>query len=128
MMGIHKRPQLVNMAAVGTGPVADLARERARASFPVRALTHLLDGGAAATERKERIYRLVEREPAFDGTQRPFQSRSDRFAAAVAAAKRVQELKRAHRLTEAEVDDLREAVGEILPCVLRPCACAPCLR
>ena len=33
-------------------PVEDLARERAKASFAVRPLTHLLDGGAAVTERK----------------------------------------------------------------------------
>jgi len=33
-------------------PTADIVRERNRASFPVRELTYLLDGGAAVTERK----------------------------------------------------------------------------
>jgi len=33
-------------------PTADITRERNRTSFPVRELTHLLDGGATVTERK----------------------------------------------------------------------------
>jgi hypothetical protein len=35
-----------------TAPVADLRRERARASFPVRQMTHFLDGGEEQTARK----------------------------------------------------------------------------
>ena len=60
---------------------------------------------------------MVAQEPVFDYTQRPFQSRPDRFAAAVNVAKRMMELKRQHKLSEDEFDDMRDSVGEILPCV-----------
>ena len=57
----------------------------------------------------------MAQEPVFDYTMRPFQSRPDRFAAAVNVAKRMMELKRERNLTEDEFDDMRDSVSEILP-------------
>ena len=71
---------------------------------------------------------MVAQEPVFDYTQRPFQSRPDRFAAAVNVAKRMMELKRQHKLSEDEFDDMRDSVGEILPCVSPAGPRRPCSR
>ena len=49
-----------------TSTAAALVAERARATFPARALTYLLDGGADRTHRREELERVVERDPVFD--------------------------------------------------------------
>lgn len=43
--------------------MAELARERARASFPVREMTHFLDGGAKRTQYREDIMGYFEASP-----------------------------------------------------------------
>eukprot|EP00160_Parvularia_atlantis_P017138 Unigene5768_Nuclearia_a/m.17629 Unigene5768_Nuclearia_a/g.17629 ORF Unigene5768_Nuclearia_a/g.17629 Unigene5768_Nuclearia_a/m.17629 type:complete len:704 (-) Unigene5768_Nuclearia_a:44-2155(-) len=56
--------------APAPSPGVALAEERARASFPVRELTHLLDGGAEWTAVKEKIMLEIERDPVFNNEDR----------------------------------------------------------
>ena len=43
----------------------DMEEERAKTSFPVRQMTHFLDGGEAATRLHEKIMIELERDPTF---------------------------------------------------------------
>ncbi|KAK9247357.1 acyl-CoA oxidase-domain-containing protein [Lipomyces tetrasporus] len=47
-------------------PMADMATERSKASFPVRELTYFLDGSKDMTALKERIMTELERDPVFE--------------------------------------------------------------
>jgi len=59
-------------AGVGGGREA-LARERAGASFGVRDMMHLLDGGPERTAQRERLAAVVAAEPVFSRRDRHFQ-------------------------------------------------------
>ncbi len=54
----------LDLPDVSNGP-AVMASERSQASFNVRELTHLLDGGERGTQRKHAAYELVRNEPVF---------------------------------------------------------------
>jgi acyl-CoA oxidase len=43
----------------------DMEEERAKASFPIRQMTHFLDGGEEATRGREKIMLELERDPTF---------------------------------------------------------------
>ncbi len=49
---------------VSNGPET-LAKERQRATFDVRTMTHILDGGEEITKKKHEVYRLIEQDPVF---------------------------------------------------------------
>jgi len=60
--GIFTPPhQKFNQAPIN--PMEVIAEERQKASFPVREMTHYLDGGPAETELKERFMQELERDP-----------------------------------------------------------------
>ncbi|KAK9370976.1 acyl-CoA oxidase-domain-containing protein [Lipomyces kononenkoae] len=53
-------------SVLGLGnPMASMAAERAKASFPIRNLTYFLDGGKDLTAVKERMMTELERDPVF---------------------------------------------------------------
>ncbi|KAI7903394.1 acyl-CoA dehydrogenase/oxidase C-terminal [Cokeromyces recurvatus] len=51
--------------AIAIDPIASMNEERAKASFDIRSLTFLMDGGSKMTELKERIMLELERDPLF---------------------------------------------------------------
>jgi acyl-CoA oxidase len=75
-------------------PVAPaLLAERARATFPARALTYLLDGGEAHTRLRESLEARLERDGAFGkGFDYYTQGRAERFRAASRKQRRLLEI------------------------------------
>ncbi|CAO3614732.1 unnamed protein product [Mucor fragilis] len=59
----HLTPEQEYAQAVD--PVASMNEERAKASFDIRALTLLMDGGQKQTDLKEKIMQELERDPLF---------------------------------------------------------------
>ncbi|CEP17474.1 hypothetical protein [Parasitella parasitica] len=59
----HLTPEQKYAQAVD--PVASMNEERAKASFDIRALTLLMDGGQKQTDLKEKIMQELERDPLF---------------------------------------------------------------
>jgi hypothetical protein len=55
-----------------------LGRERAGASFPVRELSFVLDGGQVMTERKEYLRGLLDPYPIFDPQARYYLDKEGR--------------------------------------------------
>ncbi|KAG1205481.1 hypothetical protein G6F35_011609 [Rhizopus arrhizus] len=51
--------------AKAVDPVISMNEERAKATFNIRELTHLLDGGEKSTLLKERFMQEFERDPLF---------------------------------------------------------------
>jgi hypothetical protein len=65
---IHWRGNDTTSAFFGVWLVPTQA-ERARASFPVRLLTYVIDGGKPNTLAREKFEVLVEKDPVFDKTK-----------------------------------------------------------
>ncbi|KAI9271615.1 acyl-CoA dehydrogenase/oxidase C-terminal [Phascolomyces articulosus] len=59
----HLTPEQERANAVD--PVNSMNEERAKASFNIRDLTHLLDGGKGPSELRERMMQEIERDPLF---------------------------------------------------------------
>ena len=57
----------------------DLRRERKGASFDVRSMTYLLDGGAEETAKRQRYQKLVADEPVFANNDKYFLSRVQNY-------------------------------------------------
>lgn len=72
----------------------DLQRERERATFDPEKLTHLLDGGAARTERRRFIEEVFARDPTgvFDNSENNYLHRTDRHIRAIAKHVRMVEI------------------------------------
>jgi len=69
-----------------------LDAERARASFNVRQLTHILDGGRQRTDARERLEAIVETDPVFSKSDLFSLSRPERYRRAMQKQRRVLEL------------------------------------
>lgn len=72
----------------------DLQRERARATFDIEKVTHMLDGGAKRTERRRWIEKVFERDPTgiFDNSNNHYLHRTDRHVRAAAKHVRMVEI------------------------------------
>jgi len=72
----------------------DLVRERAKASFDVERLTHLLDGGASHTTKRRQLEAVIERDPSgvFAVDNNPYLHRTDRYVRSLAKHVRLVEL------------------------------------
>jgi acyl-CoA oxidase len=88
-----------------------LEAERAQASFDVRQLTFLLDGGQKRTEERERVEVLVEADPVFANADLYALNRTDRYRRAMQKQRRVIELSRELGIPEFQ---LRRAVHDDL--------------
>jgi hypothetical protein len=64
----------------------DLMHERAKASFSVERMTHLLDGGISRTIRRQQIEAIIERDPTgiFDNSRNAYMHRTERHTRALA--------------------------------------------
>jgi Acyl-coenzyme A oxidase N-terminal len=64
----------------GTQPVNPLLQqERAAGSVRPTALAHMLYGGAAAFERMKTLQQIMQSDPVFDTTDRPFLNHTERY-------------------------------------------------
>ena len=73
----------------------DLIKERAKASFDVERITHLLDDGdVLRTERRRLIERIIERDPTgiFQNTENAYLHRTERHTRALAKHVRMDEI------------------------------------
>jgi len=84
-----------------------LAQERNRSQLPVQSVSEFLFS-KEHLEDKNRILKLLQRDPVFDKTPDYYAGRSDRFERALARAKRLRQLKAKHGWTQ---DDLYLAMN-----------------
>lgn len=95
-----------------------LARERQNVSFSVSDLSDLLNGGRAATERRRFLSSLVDNDPVFDVSDRPFVSRAQYYVRVLEKVKRLIELRQEYGLSPEDYAYLKFAVGDSLPIIL----------
>ncbi|KNC56449.1 peroxisomal acyl-coenzyme A oxidase 1 [Thecamonas trahens ATCC 50062] len=95
--------------------VALLARERAAASFNVRAMTHLLDGGEEATAEKERVAAMVEEHAVLQASDRYFVGRQESLARAMQKFKEIVRLTLAAGLDREDGVRMYYYVNEPMP-------------
>lgn len=89
----------------------DLERERAKATFSVDRITHLLDGGAQRTARRRQIQAIIERDPTgiFQNANNAYLHRTERHTRALAKHVRMVEICR-----QLGIGNEPEANGEIV--------------
>ena len=93
----------------------ELQAERDAASFPVRELTHLLEGGAAATDTRERLEAMIEAEPVFKKNYLDYsRPRTDRYRRAMRKQRRLLQIAIENKIPPNELPVLRAAVGDDL--------------
>eukprot|EP00042_Codosiga_hollandica_P043454 m.411794 g.411794 ORF g.411794 m.411794 type:complete len:658 (+) comp56558_c0_seq1:126-2099(+) len=107
---------------------ADLARERAAASFSSHAMTHFLNGSEQNTEMRERMVALLERESVFDKRDRCYLTQAQHYHRVMAKFRRLLELKKEHKLTPAEFDILKMYADEAFPTTLHDIAFVPAMK
>ena len=88
-----------------------LREERSKSSLPVEKLSHFLFT-SEYLERKARILKVLQAEKVFDKSQNYFQGRSDRFQAALARAKRLQQLTVKNKWSKDEFEMAIELISE----------------
>ena len=99
------------MAATDTS----LQEERDVASFPVRELTYLLDGGTAATATRERLEALIVADPVFKKSFEDYsRPRPERYRRAMRKQRRLLQIASEEKLAVEELSVLRRAVGDDL--------------
>ena len=83
----------------------DLDRERSRASFPVREMTHVLNGGKQVTDKLERFWNILVSDPLFSNRSKTdiFLSRADLHELALRRSIRVLQLAKEHGLSEEDM-------------------------
>ncbi|KAL6056203.1 Acyl-coenzyme A oxidase (Acyl-CoA oxidase) [Balamuthia mandrillaris] len=117
--------------AVQDGP-ALLRQERAQASFPLRDMTHFLDGGPQRTAKKEALRAIALQDPLFSlesNQNKAFLSREERYRNGLRLVNRVQALRLKHGWTHEErVLFEEEACTESLPTGLNDVAFVPFVR
>ena len=103
------------MASETVGVAPELAAERAAASFPVRLLTHYLDGSEAATATRERLQAIAENDPVFKKSFADYsRPRPERYRRAMAKQRRLLALTAELNLKPEEIPILRGAIGDDL--------------
>lgn len=90
----------------------DLKRERKGASFDVRLMTHLLDGGAEATATRERFQKLVADEPVFANDDKYFLSRVQNYERVLQKVVRGIQMCIEHNITPEDAEYLFHFIGE----------------
>lgn len=90
----------------------DLKRERKGASFDVRLMTHLLDGGAEETARRERFQKLVADEPVFANDDKYFLSRVQNYERVLQKVVRGIQMCIEHNITPEDAEYLFHFIGE----------------
>jgi acyl-CoA oxidase len=88
-----------------------LAAERATATFKVSELSTFLYGDAYL-KRQERLLAIIEREPAFDKTERYFRSRTERFHAALRKDHAVVTLAQKHQWSPDDIGHVDQLIDE----------------
>lgn len=78
---------------------SDLQNSRATSSLDTSSLTSMLYRGYRVKATRDKIRKVIESDPAFDKTKRPFQSRNQRMTSSIAALRRIFELKRDQQWT-----------------------------
>jgi len=124
-----RQPNMSTSSSTTTN--ADLARERASASFSPERITNFLDRGSpSSTARRREIESAVIADPSgiFDQTDDAYASRTELHVRALGRMVRMVELQRKLRVTEEEYEWIVDAVGEDLPTALHWIMFVPNIR
>ena len=92
-----------------------LERERGKASFPVRELTYVLDGGKEATEDKERVCELVAANPTLQADDRYYLGRQETLSRALEKFKTIVTMTLTQGLDREDGHKLYHLVNEPMP-------------
>lgn len=90
--------------------------ERQRATFNVRSMTYILDGGKERTQRKEKIRDIIQSDPVFSKEDRFHMSRKDAYKRSLQKASQLIVKMKQYNITDQ--DDIAycfDVVDETLP-------------
>ncbi|RKP06830.1 acyl-CoA dehydrogenase/oxidase [Thamnocephalis sphaerospora] len=106
----------------------DIAAARAQATFSVERLANYLYGGKQRRLHRDRILRIVEKDPVFSKSTRYYRSLEEQIAAGLAQSRRLVELRDQHGWNEAEFSQALTLVDDFLPITLHHILIKPLLR
>ena len=92
-----------------------LDEERRKATFDVRALSVILQGGPEAHAQRQRILRIISTDEGLQKERNAYLPRTDRHVASLAKSARLRELQRVHGWSYDEHLAARRMVGEVMP-------------
>ncbi|KAG1777940.1 peroxisomal oxidase [Suillus placidus] len=92
--------------------VADMKAARSRTSVSVQTVRNYLYGGQKVWDLRERLEKILVREPLFDKQHRDFLGRTDQFIRAAAITNRLDELRRIHSWSEEEYTTASSLLSE----------------
>lgn len=104
-----------------------LVEERAKSNIDVDQLAEFLFT-KKALEQKDAIVKTLSSEPVFDKSKNYFLGREDRFVAALARGKRLEQLSRKHKWSQDEFDHAFQLTGEITPLAMHYRMFIPTIR
>lgn len=104
-----------------------LVEERAKSNIDVDQLAEFLFT-KKTLDQKAAIVKALSSEPVFDKSKNYFQSREDRFVAALARGKRIEQLSRKNKWTQDEFDYAYQLTGEATPLAMHYKMFIPTIR
>ncbi|THU89410.1 peroxisomal oxidase [Dendrothele bispora CBS 962.96] len=105
----------------------DMDNARKRTSVHVEKLTWFLYNGRDKWLQKHKIEQVLSKDPIFDKTRRPFETRTERFNSGARITNRIFELQESLGWTEEETSIAEFIIGEPLPISLHNTAFSPVL-
>lgn len=106
--------------------------ERKDCKWNIEELTHLLNGSRVVTERKRKVWALIENDPIFRNKCIYFKTRNEQYEMALKMSLRIEQLIKIHGLNDAESTELRDMIqcagGTALPTVLQNAMFKPNLK
>ncbi|EMD34949.1 hypothetical protein CERSUDRAFT_116474 [Gelatoporia subvermispora B] len=106
----------------------DMSSARARTTMDVAAVRSFLYTNQHEWEIHQNLVQIMEADPVFDKSRRPFMSRSERYVRAVAMASRAYELKEIHHWSDAEAARVIKLIDEPIPMTLHAVAFEPVIN
>ncbi|CAK5263611.1 unnamed protein product [Mycena citricolor] len=106
----------------------DMDAARAATTVDVLALRDFLHGGSAKWTARARIVDILQQDPIFDKTQRPFLTRKELYTRGQALTNRLYELKEAHHWSDEEATIAVSVLDDALPIALHNIAFEPVFR
>lgn len=103
----------------------DMAHARQKTSFDVDTVRHYLHDGPSAWKARQEIVNIVQQDPVFDKSQRPFMTRTQIYHRALAMTTRIYELKDKHNWDVGQTALATSALDEGLPIGLHMAAFEP---